>query len=387
MKTTDAVPVSERTAYLVLGMHRSGTSAVTQMLALAGAALPENVMAGDEHNAKGYFEPWKVAILNDERLRAAGAAWDDVFAYPFTPLARNSERKWLNRAEALFEDEFAAAPYPLLKDPRVTVLMPFWKTVLADLAIAARCVIPVRHPLAVAGSLANRNGFSPEKSVLLWTAYMLAAEAYTRDLPRAFVSYDGLLTDWRREAARIEKAHGAPLPKLDEAAAKAIDSFLSADLRHNAAESRLGELGWIGKLAGDVLAWFEAASRDQAPGPEALDRASADLAQRRSEVGALVSPVTRDLDAARAELFELRALLEIERAEAVREREAINTALQGHASELEAEIHRLEDLIHERGGEIIRLGSEIDALRGEIVMLRDEAAEAMIHLDSILADG
>ena len=43
------------------------------------ASLPENVMAGDEHNAKGYFEPWKVAILNDGLLRASGAAWDDVF--------------------------------------------------------------------------------------------------------------------------------------------------------------------------------------------------------------------------------------------------------------------------------------------------------------------
>ncbi len=71
MSTTE---VPKRTAYLVLGMHRSGTSAVTQLLALAGASLPENVMAGDEHNAKGYFEPWKIAILNDGRLRAAGAA-------------------------------------------------------------------------------------------------------------------------------------------------------------------------------------------------------------------------------------------------------------------------------------------------------------------------
>src|SRR6185503_5535736 len=81
-----------RTAYLVLGMHRSGTSAVTQMLALAGASLPENVMAGDEHNAQGYFEPWKIAMLNDARLRAAGTAWDDVFAYPYRPLAARAER-------------------------------------------------------------------------------------------------------------------------------------------------------------------------------------------------------------------------------------------------------------------------------------------------------
>src|SRR5204863_8238513 len=61
-------PAKPRTAYLVLGMHRSGTSAVTQLLGLAGAKLPANVMPGDEHNEKGYFEPWKIAIFNDERL-------------------------------------------------------------------------------------------------------------------------------------------------------------------------------------------------------------------------------------------------------------------------------------------------------------------------------
>src|SRR4051812_9007473 len=82
MTTTQAAPspssTPRRAAYLVLGMHRSGTSAVTRLLALAGAHLPDNVMPGDEHNARGYFEPWKIAIFNDQRLRAAGAAWDDV---------------------------------------------------------------------------------------------------------------------------------------------------------------------------------------------------------------------------------------------------------------------------------------------------------------------
>src|SRR5512141_1007843 len=167
MTTTKAAKASPaRIAYLVLGMHRSGTSAVTQVLALAGASLPENVMGGDEHNARGYFEPWKIALFNDERLRAGGAAWDDVFAFPYRSLTPKLERDWLNRAEALFSEEYGDVLYPLLKDPRVTVLMPFWRQVLADLELGARCVIPVRHPLAVHGSLARRNGFSPEKSVL-----------------------------------------------------------------------------------------------------------------------------------------------------------------------------------------------------------------------------
>jgi hypothetical protein len=341
MTTTDA---AKRTAYLVLGMHRSGTSAVTQLLALAGASLPENVMAGDEHNAKGYFEPWKIAILNDGRLRAAGAAWDDVFAFPFKALPQQEERVWLSRAVTLFEEEFGALPYPLLKDPRVSVLMPFWLRVLAEVDVTARCVIPVRHPLAVAGSLTRRNGFSPEKSVLLWSAYMLAAEAYSRDLPRAFVGYDALLSDWRGEVKRIEAAHGAPLPKMTDEAGKAIDAFLTPELRHNAAGGGLAELGWAGELTQRVLDWFEAAAAGAAPSPKALDKAAADLARRGREMGALVSPVTRDLDAARSELLDLRQRADFER------------------------------------GEVRRLQAQIEALRRE-------AADAIFHLDTILADG
>ena len=341
-KAANASPA--RTAYLVLGMHRSGTSAVTQVLALAGASLPENLMAGDEHNAKGYFEPWKIALFNDERLRAGGTAWDDVFAFPYRPLATKVERGWLNRAEALFGEEYGDVLYPLLKDPRVTVLMPFWRQVFADLELGARCVIPVRHPLAVHGSLARRNGFTPEKSVLVWTAYMLAAEAYTRGLPRAFVSYDGLLRDWRGEVARIEAAHGAALPKMTDAGAKAIGEFLSPELRHNAGDGGLSGLGWAGALTARVHDWFEAASTGQAPSPEALEAAAAELAERSKEMGALISPVTRDLDAVRAELTEVRQRMEFE---------------SGRARRLEAEIEAL----------------------------KLECAEAERHLDAILADG
>ena len=365
MTTTKAArppaPKSDRTAYLVLGMHRSGTSAVTQLLALAGAQLPENVMPGDEHNAKGYFEPWKIAIFNDQRLRAAGAAWDDVFAYPFRPLSRRDERGWMNRAMTLFDEEYGAARFPLLKDPRVTVLLPFWREVLGDLEIAARCVIPVRHPLAVAGSLERRNGFPVEKSVLLWSAYMLAAEAYTRDLPRAFVGYDALLGDWRSEVARIEAAHGAPLPKMTDKASKAIDRFLSPDLRHNAGDGALSGLGWPGALAQSVLTWFEAAAAGGAPDPAPLAQATAELARRRDEVGVLVSPVTRDLDQLRAEVLELRAKLDADQALMAELRETMRRDREGLEAGWQADVRDLETLRQERAA----LNARLDAILGE----------------------
>ena len=172
---------------------------------------------------------------------------------------------------------------------------------------------------------------------------MLAAEAYTRDLPRAFVSYDGLLADWRSEVARIEAAHGAPLPKLTDKAARAIGAFLTPELRHNAGGDRLADLGWAGALTAKVLAWFEAAAVGEAPPPKALDAAARELSRRAAEMGALVSPLTRDLDAARAELSELR---------------------QRHAFE-RRQARRVE--------------AELDALRRECL-------EAVARLDAVLAD-
>ncbi|RAK51939.1 hypothetical protein DJ017_19205 [Phenylobacterium soli] len=323
-----AAPPARRTAYLVLGMHRSGTSAVTQLLGLAGARLPAHVMPGDEHNAKGYFEPWKIALFNDQRLRAGGGAWDDVFSFPYRSLAAAEEAEWRDEAKALFAEEYGKVRWPLLKDPRVTVLLPFWREVFDALAVDARCVIPVRHPLAVAGSLARRDGFPPEKSVLLWSAYMLAAEAYTRDLPRVFVDYDSLLADWRREVARIEAAHGAALPKLTEKAGKAIDAFLTPELRHNAGLGELSDLGWAGELTREVFDWFQAAAADRTPDTAPLARASEALEARRREIGALVSPAARDLDMTRSELREARSRLEVEIAERRREREELEAELQ-----------------------------------------------------------
>jgi hypothetical protein len=328
-------------------MHRSGTSAVTQLLGLAGAQLPAHVMPGDEHNAKGYFEPWRIALFNDERLRAAGGAWDDVFGFPFRRLPEADEAVWRGRAEALFAEEYAQVGTALLKDPRVTVLLPLWRQVFEAAGLSLRCVIPVRHPLAVAGSLARRDGFPPEKSVLLWAAYMLAAEAYTRDLPRAFVDYDALLSDWRGEVARIEAAHASALPNLTAEAAAAIDAFLSPDLRHNEGEGELEKLGWTGRLAAEAFAWFKTAAQGGTPDPAALATTAAALETRRAEMQPLVSSTTRDLDALRLELRETRGRLESQLADT-------RAAWRRELAELEVFYRAIDKAEHELDAAILK---------------------------------
>lgn len=322
-------------------MHRSGTSAATQVLALAGAHLPQNVMPSDEHNAKGYFEPWRIAIFNDQRLRAAGGAWDDPFAFPYRALEPREERRWITRATDLFDEEYGGARHPLMKDPRVSVLLPLWLTALEELGCTPRVVIPVRHPLEVAGSLAKRNGFPPEKSVLLWVAYMLAAEAGSRHLPRAFVSYDGLLSDWRGQVERIESGHGAALPMLDARAETAIDGFLTSELRHNAPAGRLSETPVSGPLAARVFEWFDAAARGEPPPAEALDTAAAQFAELSKAMSAFVSPVTSALDLARSDLLEARQRTDFEEGRAG----ALDAELQAVQNAREAEAKHAQALM------------------------------------------
>lgn len=347
--SADASP-PQRTAYLVLGMHRSGTSALANVLALAGADLPREVMPGDAHNARGYFEPWRIAVFNDRRLAAAGTAWDDPFA-ALAP-APADEAAWREEARSLFRSQFGRRRRPLLKDPRVSVLGALWRPVLEAEGLALRVFIPVRSPLAVAGSLMARDGFSTRKSVMVWCAYMLAAEAMSRDLPRAFVDYDALLEDWRPGLAAAEAQLGEPLPALTAAAGRKIDAFLSTELRRNTGAGDLSALGEAGERAAEVLAWLSAAARGEAPDPTPLEQAAAWLAGEKALYGDLVSPVSADRMAARTALADA----------------------EGRATFLERTLEETRGIVAELEGRIAALYATIGNLDGQLGEMRDHVA-------------
>src|SRR5436190_23899119 len=66
-----------RAALFVLGMHRSGTSAIAGTLAIVGATPPRTLMAANSGNARGYWESVRLVELNDESLASAGSHWSD----------------------------------------------------------------------------------------------------------------------------------------------------------------------------------------------------------------------------------------------------------------------------------------------------------------------
>ncbi len=69
-------------AYVVLGMHRSGTSSVAGVLALLGAAAPKSLMGPAADNPKGFWESYAVSELNDRILATGDSNWADWRAFP-----------------------------------------------------------------------------------------------------------------------------------------------------------------------------------------------------------------------------------------------------------------------------------------------------------------
>ena len=238
----------ERQVLLVLGMHRSGTSATAGLLVKLGARMAQNPMPGRPPTMPGDTgNPNRWSHLHNRLLAEAGSAWDDWGRLDQDQLGATA----VEELAAVFTAEFGDAPLAMLKDPRICRFVPLWLAVLDRLGVAPKVVVPLRHPLEVARSLARRDGMPEEEALLLWLRHCLEAEHATRGVPRSFLRYDDLVTDWRASADRLADELHLRWPVPLDAAAPAIDDFLSDGMRHHDA-GPAGDLPDASPLAGWV---------------------------------------------------------------------------------------------------------------------------------------
>jgi len=137
----------DRRALLVLGMHRSGTSALTRIIGHLGASLPLDPMPETADNPCGYWESRSIARFNNRLFESAGTRWNDDAALPdawFADPARMADEE---EAATLLATAFGDAKLFVLKDPRVCRLLPLWRNVLARGGIEPCAVVALRDPL------------------------------------------------------------------------------------------------------------------------------------------------------------------------------------------------------------------------------------------------
>lgn len=228
-----------RTAVIVLGMHRSGTSSVAGALAQAGAAAPLTLMPPAEDNPKGFWESSAVAEFNDRLLGLHGSNWHDW--RPLGDPAVHMTPDLFADAGRLLAAEFAQAQTIVLKDPRMCRLAPFWNAALAQAGYRVVVISPVRPPSEVAASLVSRNAMSRSHALRLWMRHVLEAERFSRGLPRRVVLWPAFLTEWRADLNGLIAETGLPLT-LDAEAERRIDAFLSHDLHRQSDTARTPDM-------------------------------------------------------------------------------------------------------------------------------------------------
>ncbi|RWN37310.1 MAG: glycosyltransferase [Mesorhizobium sp.] len=224
-----------RICLLVLGMHRSGTSATTGMLNLLGAALPRHLVDATQTNEAGYWEPMRLVQINNDMLMELSSRWDDWRS--FDPLGLSEARLAYFRTaigEAI-RIEFGDAPLFVIKDPRLCRFAPLYESILAEMGIATRFVLVHRNPASVLASLQHRDHISMNYGALVWLRHVLDAENSTRGKDRVFVNYEQLMDDWSLVADEISSALGIDWPVDRQQAAESISRHLRGDLQHHVA--------------------------------------------------------------------------------------------------------------------------------------------------------
>jgi len=225
-----------REALLVLGMHRSGTSAVAGLLIRLGAQGPKTLMQADAGNPEGYWESAAFYEFHERLLRTAGSRWDAYTRLDPDWFQSRIPADLHDECRRLLQAEFGDAPRFVLKDPRMCRFVPFWLRTLKNEAITPVAVLVYRNPLEVARSLEARGSFERERSLLIWLRHVLDAEFDTRSTRRTFVRYHDVLGNWKLVAQGIARDLGETWPARSSADEVEIERFLNPGLRHQRAD-------------------------------------------------------------------------------------------------------------------------------------------------------
>ena len=132
---------------LVIGMHRSGTSAVTRVLNLLGIELGGSLLPSADDNARGFWEHQDAVLINERLLSALGRNWFDLRELPHGWLSTPAASEAKLQLKELFTREFGGPVIWAVKDPRICRLLPlwrFWKSWVSKHMHFSWCGIPTR---------------------------------------------------------------------------------------------------------------------------------------------------------------------------------------------------------------------------------------------------
>ena len=372
----------QKTAVLVAGMHRSGTSALTRVLNIVGCDPPRTLMRPQRDNVTGFWESQSVMEFNQEILASAGSSWDDWRPFDRDWYTSPVVGEFRERVQTLLQEEYDGSRLFVLKDPRICRLLEFWVEAVEAFGARPIFIMPIRSPVDVASSLHTRDDIDPSVGHLMWLRHVLDAEASSRGLARAWSRYEQLLSGPQALIERLGDELGVSWPKrLSLRAEMEIEEFLSPELRHH--ESRDASLLENPRLSIWIRASFEIFDRWTRGDVRKED--SSDLDRIKAAFDEATPAFSRAIVAARQGVLKSRARLKELEHEAT-ERDGRIEALRAEATERDGRIEALRAEATERDGRIEALRAEATERDGRIEALRAEATERDGRIEALCAE-
>jgi len=227
-----------KTAILIIGAHRSGTSAIAGYIGhLTRANFGSLMMQSQHDNERGFYENEKVVKLNDDLLQELYRSWEDprpISESSFDSARLNYLRK---RSGDILSTEYKGADIIAIKDPRLSLTLPFWSSIIRAQGYKIQIVISHRRHQDIVASLRSREQLSEEHALYLTTLYVLSAEKHTRAFDRIWVDFDKALLDPKYLSSRL-----ATLLEDSQLETHPTD-WLDASLHHHE-ESSLSSSSW-----------------------------------------------------------------------------------------------------------------------------------------------
>ena len=372
-----------RTAVVIAGMHRSGTSSIAGAASILGAAPPKHLMSvQDLSNPLGHFEPQKIVALNDSILTAIGSRWNDWREISDEWLKSDFARECRATALDLVAEEYDGAALIVLKDPRICRLLPFWGQILDEAGYRRSFLLPYRNPFEVAASLKKRNGISRGEGLLIWLRHALESERATRHQPRDFLFWPDFLEDPAAALTRSAERIGFTWPRISDFSRAELDAFVSRDLRHNkSATLRDGQAGeWVG-------AAFEAFRQlDAEPDSNAALMALDDIRAELHRAGQLFGPAHVDFEMRLERLERARGETDIRLNETAAELERVRAERDGALAAAQAETTKLAGLVDAAPAAVKGGTTRLTELEAALDRLKSERSSALSALAAAQAE-
>ena len=200
---------SENQPIIVLGVERSGTSVVAEMVCKWGAyAGPfEKLHKADAHAPRGYWEYLPLwDLLAELGGFDAGATWWD-YDFQRRMKEKATEPLYKQKATELMAEMHKGVPW-FWKDPALSHFLPFWKQIWGN----AIYIIAVRNPLDIAASwqkfIMPSNVQVPisfiAMNLLRWQYMMTLILQHTEDAQhRIFLGYEDIVRNPRVQAEKL----------------------------------------------------------------------------------------------------------------------------------------------------------------------------------------